>query len=705
MRGGLLSFLLAGTVFCAPQAWGQAAQPDGQTSVTLETITVEAQRRPQAAVDVPISLRVLTQEELNQRIALRLEDAFAATPNALLTSQRAGNDASNLVIRGIGPTAFATDPTVAVYVDDVYVGADNVLNGRLVDVEQIEILRGPQGTLYGRNAVAGAVNLRTVDPILNETSTTLRALAGSYGRFSGSGTINTPVGENAALRMSVYGDLSSGYIENAQGGPNFGSLNDIGFQAKLLTKPAENWDLLLKVDYFKDSGRKAGYGAFDTVWERGVDIAVPWRDQVESYGVSAKNTWALDFGKLISVTAYRGAQGGGGGGNFASVAFLGGGFSRDFDQFTQEVRAISEGDLLDWTLGGFLLASREKRGESVNVFPPLAADTFYPGQPALPAGYREDSITSQRKMTAALFGDVTWHATDRLDVIVGARGSYDYRSIDYRHGSNVPGFTLFAPGITTKQSDNYFDGAGRVGLSYELLPETRIYGLVSRGFKAGGFNISFAPDSNIAYGSEQAMNYEIGLKGALPGGVFGYSLAGFYFDYRDQQVYQFANNRLTIDNAPKSRSFGGEAEIHAQIFEGFRLYAGAGYANAIFLDYPAGLSGLDESGNRQPLSSLYSANLSGEYRYPLTGGLTFVARVDYNWRSSFFWNTANTIREPSYGLINARIGVEGPNWDIALFGRNLADHEYRVQAQTYDVRVLGIPGEPRTIGVMGRVTF
>lgn len=138
--------------------------------IVLKEVTVTAQRREQKAKDVPVSLRVLSREDLEGRIAKRLEDAFVATPNASMTSQRGGNDASDLSICGVSTTAFGADPSVSVYVDDVYVGNDNGFNARMSDLEQVEILRGPQGTLYGRNAVGGAVNVRTAAPELGVNS-------------------------------------------------------------------------------------------------------------------------------------------------------------------------------------------------------------------------------------------------------------------------------------------------------------------------------------------------------------------------------------------------------------------------------------------------------------------------------------------------------------------------------------------------------
>lgn len=145
----------------------------------LERIAVTAQRRAQEAKDVPVSIRVLSREEIEERIVRRLDDAFAATANANMTSQRGGNDASDISIRGLATTAFGADPSVGIYVDDVYVGNDNGFNLRTSDMEQIEVLRGPQGTLYGRNALGGAVNIRTASPELGVNTTTLEMGVGT----------------------------------------------------------------------------------------------------------------------------------------------------------------------------------------------------------------------------------------------------------------------------------------------------------------------------------------------------------------------------------------------------------------------------------------------------------------------------------------------------------------------------------------------
>ncbi|CAH1688573.1 conserved exported hypothetical protein [Hyphomicrobiales bacterium] len=684
-------------------AVAQEASPE--QPIQLEAIVVNAQRREQLAKDVPVSLRVFSRKELEERIVKRLDDAFAATPNASMTSQRGGNDASTLSIRGVTTTAFGADPSVGVYVDDVYVGNDNGFNTRMSDFEQIEILRGPQGTLYGRNAIGGAVNIRTENPELGVNKTRLQAGAGSDGLLFGTATTNLAIGENAAARIAIFGDRSDGWLRNAQGGPDLMNLNDFGGRAKLLARPTDNWQLELSVDYAKDQGRRNGYGPFATVWKFGVDQAVPNLDHTENYGSSLKSTWTLDFGQVTSVTAWRGARAEGGGGNFTPLPLQNGGYERDYNQFTQELRANGETALVNWTVGAFFLSSSEKRYEYAGFYPALPANMLFPGQPSLPASYQEGTHSDVDSLTAALFADTTWHLTNRLDLIAGARVSYDRKSIDYRHGSSLGAMALFAPALQTSQTADGIDVSPRAGLSFAVNDDIRIYGTVSRGYKPKGFNISFAPDADIGYKAESAINYEVGLKGTAAGGRVGYALSAFYFDWHNQQVYSFNDNRLTIANAPKSRSYGAEAEVSAEVLEGLRLYAGAGYLNAKFTDYPNAMSGQDESGNQQPFASRYSLNLSAQYTKPLQDGINFVARADYNWKSAFFWDTANTIREPAYGVVNARVGFETDDWGVSLYAQNILDQEYRVRAATYSGQAMAIPGTPQTFGVLARATF
>ncbi len=700
----LVSSLMV-SIALVSSAWAQGQSGNTQDgAIALEELVVQAQRRDQLAKDVPISLRIFSKEELDARIVKRVEDVFDATPNATFTTQRAGNDASIVTIRGVANTAFGSAPNVAIYVDDVYVGNDNGFNTRMADLSQIEILRGPQGTLYGRNAIGGAVNVRTGKPELGVNSLHLQTGLGSDGLFFGQGTANVAVGDNAAARLSVFGDRSDGWLVNEAGGPKFGSLADYGGRLKVLVAPGPGISVELSADYARDSGRNQGYGRFDTVF-KGVNLGVPFTDFSENYGTSLKVSAQTDFGEITSVSAYRGSTGNGRGGAFDPLPSQSASFSRNYDQLTQEIRANGKAGPVDWTLGAFALYSTERRYESAGFFPAFPANVFYPGQPALPAGYEEGTHTRVNALNLALFGDMTWHVTDKLDFIAGLRGSYDNKHINYRHDSVLGNFALFAPALQTRQSMDAFDASPRVGLRYAFTENLNVYGTISRGYKPGGYNIAFAPNDNLRYDAESAINYEVGMKGILFDGRVNYSLSAFYFDWRDQQVYSFNNNILTISNAPKSRTYGAEGEIGVKVFEGLTFYAGGGILDAKFDSYPNAMSGKDESGNWQPFAPRFSGNLSAEYRRPLFDGIEGVARIDYNYRSEFYWNTANTIKEPGHGIVNARLGVEHKTWSFGVFAQNVFDEKYRVRAETYSQGVMAVAGRPRTIGVIASTTF
>ncbi len=698
----LVGSLLASTAFVS-----LARAQDGVNSgvIALEELVVQAQRREQLAKDVPISLRSFPKEELDARLVKRIDEAFESTPNAIVTSQRGGNDASIVTIRGVANTAFGSAPNVAIYVDDVYIGNDNGFNSRMGDLSQIEILRGPQGTLYGRNAIGGAVNIRTGKPELGVNSFNVRSGVGSDGLYFGQATANFALSEQIAARVTLFGDGSRGSVNNQAGGPNFLNADTQGGRAKVLFAPSADLNIEVSVDYSRDNGRNQAYGPFFTVFKNGVNLGRPFLDDSENFGTSLKVTSQTGFGEVVSVTAYRKAEGKGRGGAYEPDPMQSAAFERSYDQFTQEIRAQGKIGRIDWTLGAFGLYSKERRYEAAGFFPSIPANAFFLGQPTLPANYEEGTRTNSTTLNLALFGDATWHVTDRLDLIAGLRGSYDRNRINYNHGSTLGAFAFLAPPLTTRQSVGEFDASPRVGLQYKLTDDMNVYGTISRGYKPSGFNIAFAPNTNIKYDSESAINYEIGLKGSSLDGRLNYSLSAFYFDWRDQQVYSFNNNVLTISNAPKSRTYGAEGEVSLKLVEGLTLTAGVGFLNAKFIDYPNAQSGLDESGNWQPFSSRFSANLSAEYRRPIFAGIEGVARVDFNYRSSFFWNTANTIKEPAYGLVNARIGVESKNWSVSAFAQNLFDHEYRIRAETYAQGVLAVPGRPRTLGVVATATF
>ncbi|OYX86392.1 MAG: hypothetical protein B7X99_13555 [Rhizobiales bacterium 17-65-6] len=682
-----------------------SAQEAGQV-IELDEVTVEAMRRAQPWLEVPASIGVYTRADIEARTIQRLEDAFDASVNTQMRSQRGGNDASVISIRGVANTAFGTDPTVAIYRDDVFVGNDATFNLTMVDLAQIEILRGPQGTLYGRNAIAGAVNVRSALPEYGATYTLFDALFGTDMTLQGRAVLNAALGRDMALRAVAFGDYADGWVTNAADGGTYDGDTDGGGRVQLAARPSDRLELLLSADYATDQGSRGNRGPFGTVWQDGYNAAIPYDSSISSYGASLKATYDMGMAQFISVTAWRGSQGDGDGGDFTASPFRQNGFTRDFSQATQEFRMVSTpNETLDWTLGTFFLGSEDDRYEYTGFNFAMPANTFYPGQPALPAGYEEGTHSSLQGWSAAVFGDATWHVTDRFDVLAGARFSYDHREIDYVHASNVAGVTLGAPGQSQVQSMGSSDISPKIGLAYEIAPKVRTYATIARGYKAGGYNISFAPSSDLSYAAETAWNYEAGVKASLFDGKLDLAASLFYFDWKNQQIYSFNGYSVWIANAPKSRNYGAEFEITARPFQGLELFAGLGLLDARFTDAPASQTGGNADGNWQPLASRYSLSLSAQYTAPLTAQLNGVARVDWNWRSAFYFDVDNTIEQDAYGIVNARLGVEAKNWSLYLVALNLFDQDYYVVATDNGYGPYGAPGDPRMIGVQARARF
>ncbi|MEM8704665.1 MAG: TonB-dependent receptor, partial [Pseudomonadota bacterium] len=616
-----------------------------EDSFRLAPIIIDAQLREQPAVDVPISVNVVERDMLEARQSKRASDVVNHTPNAVATPQRGGNDATSISIRGVGTTAFGAGPSVAVYVDDVYVGADSGFNLSIPDLERVTILRGPQGTLAGRNALAGSINLDTGDPLLGVTQTDVEVGFGTHRHFSAELTQNVDINDRSALRFSFRRAVDEGWVENQQGGPDLDSEDNVAARLKLLYDPTDAWSALLSVDYARDRGRTGAFGLIDTVLDDGVNAAQPYDEEVENGGVSLKNVWATGFGEVTSITAWRFSESSLGPGSVAPVVFDLRSGDRDYDQFTQELRINGATERLDWVLGAFFLESEDDRQEDLEIAVPLPPDFLFPGQPALAQGYAEVSDSNTKTRSAAVFADGTFALTDRLDLVGGIRLSYDRNEIDYRHDGNqgLP-FSLFALQQFVEDSVTTQSASPRLGLTYAVTPESNLYAMISSAYKPAGFNIAFASTPDLQYEEESAINYEIGAKGALLDGRLNYALAAFYMDWRDQQVLTFdsATNSIAINNAKKSRSVGVEAQADMLLSDRTSLQVSLGYNDATFVDFSNAPTG-DASGNSQPLAPKYSVGLGVEHRVPLNMA-DLILRGFYNWRSEFYFDAANTLR-------------------------------------------------------------
>ncbi|MGX5775921.1 TonB-dependent receptor [Methylorubrum zatmanii] len=727
-RGSLAILLLSS----ATPVWAQQVASDA--AVALDEISVTAQHRFERAVDVPISLNVQTAADLEQRQIRRTEQAINEVPNAQMGTTSGSLYSNFTAIRGIGSGLIDTDPAVGLYKDGVPVGNSQGYAGGLLDVERIEVLRGPQGTLWGRNNLAGAINIISSVPVAGRTFGDAGIEFGRFNLLRGFGIVNLPIGDTGwAVRGALAASRNDGYTPNLAGGRDLNSLEDVHGRFTIKGDVTDKLELILGVESQSQRTYDAAFqreSDFRAGLDR-VDILDPFNGTLNTTTARAQLTYKRDNGdRIVSITGFQDRNNQYRGNSFPRGYFapleaqyqafgLAGfryrtdnPFRGDYQQFSQEFRYISDHDeRFKWLAGAYV----EHSGSSSTYG---LKSTFDPGG-FLPGSSVSLSSTADLTTTiAAGFVDGSYALTDQLKLFAGARLGHDWKNIDYRFG--VDNTTFAALGFTSAFASSYRDSLSetyvtpRAGLQFTVTPDLNVYTSVSQGFKSGGFNSAFvSPADRLPYESETVTTYEAGWKSSLFDNRMLLSGAAFFNDWRDQQVQvsNVATQSTPIQNARRSRSYGAEIEGRVLIDEHWSVRGGLGYVDATYVDFPNALATgrpvtIDASGNQQQYISKYSANIGATYTW-VTGydGLVGSADLWYNFRSGFFFDVENTLRQPAYGLLNAKLSFENERYVISLFGLNLTDTRYRSFSNDFGFGPLVAIAPPLMVGGSVRFKF
>jgi iron complex outermembrane recepter protein len=724
--GALVSYAVPAVAQSAPDAVPAPAAE--QTAEEGGEIVVTARRREERLVDVPIAVTAISGEELTRRGALDITDVGQAVPNVTLEASRGTNSTLTAFIRGIGQQdpVSGFEQGVGIYLDDVYLNRPQAAVLDIYDVERIEVLRGPQGTLYGRNTIGGAVKYVT-RRLPQDFDLRLRATYGTYNQAEGVVTASAPLNEIVRVGGSIARLSRGGFGDNLTTGlENYNKDIWAGRASLELGGYGEPVFLRISADYTKDeSNPRGGHrlipGAFtgapvlDNVFDSRGGLVDPEQD-VESYGVAFNAEINLsDTLTLRSISAWR-KDDSASPIDFDALAPVDldvPAFYRN-EQISQEVQLLYDnGGALSGLVGFYYLDAKADTQFDVRLC------TTVPGL----AAFTRANVDTE---TYAVFADASFDLTAQFSLSLGARYTWDERTASILRqnylGGGSPVFggagTPFgAPSTNFTGSESYRKFTPRASISFKPTPDHNLYASYSKGFKGGGFDprgvgtnapaaVPFQPTNAevaafLSFDPETVDSYEIGYKGNLLDGALYVALAGFYADYTDVQIPGSVACTVLVGGVPTpsfcgvvsnagAATFKGlEFETVARLGGGFTLSGALGYIDAQYDEFITNIAGTptDVAEFRKVQNTPeFTANATASYATALgEGDLALTAGVSYRSKVFQFEIPNEFLDQEGFALFDASIVYTAPGdrWSIGVFGKNLLDEEYKTSGYTF----------------------
>ncbi|EGG28308.1 TonB-dependent receptor [Aequoribacter fuscus] len=704
----------------------------------LEEVVVTAQRRAEAMQDVPVAVSAYSAEFIEKARLVDISDIVATTPSVSFTPFSQVDP--QLFIRGIGSSddGAGGDPSVVVFQDDVVFARASGAAVAMFDLERIEVLRGPQGTLYGKNAVGGALHMITRDPGSEFGGYVGVTAFGDHGRFESEGAVNLPLTDKLAARVAFSTKQSDGYNYSLTTGRDVDGEDNTSARVKLLYQPSDSFSARLTINTAKDdvygNTRKPipdgsfakNAGAVDI--HPNPRVRQPADDgylKRDITGVDLKLDWSLGMGTLTSITAQRTVDIDW----FQDLSGLPVPPARlqtqniwreKTDQFSQEFRYefTANNDKLNGMVGFFYLKEDTDREEEFR-----RAFFAIPGNPPGQTPARSNPVFNQDNSTEskALFAQFNYQFTDKLGVTLGTRWTEDDKTIDLAvedlSNGALPSLAPATELYDIRNSETWDEITSSLSINYRLNEDALVYFRAAEGYKSGGFQTApaSATSASVSYEPEFAMTYEIGLKSEWLDNRLRLNLAAFQNDYEDLQVLQLveavpgnvATLVLVTDNAATAEITGLELELTAAVSDS--LTVGASYSNldAEFTDYTTN-TGADLSGFKLRRTPEDSSSIYLEQTLQLGSGET-LARIEYLSKGDqFFENDNRAVSfEPSYDLLNASVRYTSADdaWSVTLWGKNLTDELYRSSSISVADSGFSRVGAPKTWGLSFRYNF
>ena len=722
----------------------------------LEEIIVTAQKREQSLQSVPVAVTAFTDVELADRSISNLFDIADSTPNLQIGTSGTGAQNAIVFIRGIGQTSNRVnlDQGVGTYVDGIY--RTNVWGGLfdLLNVERIEILRGPQGTLYGKNALGGAINVISKRPNASETGGDVSIAAGSFNRVDASASLNLPLMQDEfAIQLSVISRNSDGYVKTPDGN-DYGSQSNTGYRVAALWKPSESVSWLLSGDQMRtdsngspifhasvnprarlpaqynalvDGGHIPGprydesFIATDPFRSNSTDPLA--RNKTDQKTFASRIEFDLHWASIVSLTSYKEYQTSDGfdaDGSILEVSnnrrwLSGKAFSQEF-----QLNGDFLDDRLTLTAGVYYLSDELDFGAAAGN-----SNSAIPFVGVVPRirDFNTGNRIEQELDSYSAYASVTYSLTNRTRATLGIR----YMSEEKSQSSSETRARSTRPSTdSASTSGDWSNASPRISFEYDLNDTTMVYVTAAQGFKSGGIGDDVLSDSQgnsflLPFDEETLWSYELGLKADWADGRVRANLAAFFTDYEDLQVRttlfdpNTGSQVRTFFNAGSAEINGVEGELTALLTENFVIQASAAWLDAQYNEDVTDEVRNDVllvAGDALPFAPETSYSLSAIYSALLPNGRELRLRADYSWRDELLWD-ATGVREDrdgedSYGLLNLSATYEFETWSLTAFGRNVTDEAYAMNGFANN-RVVGANwrqrGRPAEWGLRATLQF
>lgn len=694
-----------------------------------DVIIVTARRREERLLDVPVAVSAISGEQLSQRGALDITDVGQTVPNVTLEASRATNSTLSAFIRGIGQQdpVSGFEQGVGIYLDDVYLNRPQAAVLDIYDVERIEVLRGPQGTLYGRNTIGGAVKYVT-RRLPQDTALKVRATYGTYDQAEGVITASTPLGDLARIGGSIARLSRGGFGDNLTTGlENYNKDIWAGRASLELGGYGEPVFIRVQGDYTKDKsnprgghrlipGLVSGAPVLDNVFDTRGALNDP-EQEVESYGLSLHAEVELSNALTFrSISAWRKDD------SFTPIDFdalpavdldVPGAYFNE--QLSQEFQLVwDDGGPFSGLLGFYYLDAKADTLFDVRLFTTFAGFT----------AFTQANVDTE---TYAIFGDFTYDLNEQFSLSVGGRYTWDERSAEILRqnylGGGSPvfggaGVPFGGPSTDFEGSREFKKFTPRASISFKPTPDHNIYASYSKGFKGGGFDPRGvglnAPTTTqggptdqevadfLSFAPEEVDSYEIGYKGNI--GILNIAAAAFYADYTDVQIPGSVACQVggvttfcgVVSNAGKATFKGLELEANARFPGGFGLAGSLGYIDAQYDEYITNIGNtptdVAESRVVQNTPEL-TGSITASYDTPVGAGDLYLATtLSYRSKTSQFEIPNPFLDQDGFALLDASVVYTAPGnrWSVGIYGKNLLDKEYKTSGYTF------VRTDPRT---------